>query len=91
MTILQKIPDEDPPKLNPPLFIFKRCKIAAAHNAKILESFDYDLNKVILQQHPSQISYGSEFRPSSSLEGLLQDHPLWPRLKMILDEGATFP
>jgi len=91
MTILQKIPDEDPPKLNPPLFIFKRCKIAAAHNAKILESFDYDLNKVILQQHPSQISYGSKFQPSSSLEGLLQDHPLWPRLKMILDEGAIFP
>lgn len=46
---------------------------------------------MILQQHPSKISYGSEFQSSNSLGKLLQDHPLWSRLKQILDEGAIFP
>jgi hypothetical protein len=91
METLTCILEEDTPRLNPPLFIFKRCPLAAAHNAKILELFNFDLNQAILHQHPSQISYGSEFRPSRVLEKLLQGHPFWPRLKLILDEGATFP
>jgi len=91
MLIIKQIHDDCPARLNPPLFIFKRCPSAAQHNAKVLESHNFELNKVIQAQHPSQISYGSEFRPSSSLKRLLSDHPLWPRLKSILDEGATFP
>jgi len=73
------------------LFIFKRCPFAAKHNAKILEDFNYDLDKIIRLQHPSQISYGSEFRPPSVLEGLLSDHPFWLCLKDILDNRAAFP
>ena len=61
------------------------------HNAKILEDFNYDLDKIIRLQHPSQISYGSEFRPPSVLEGLLSDHPFWLCLKDILDNRAAFP
>jgi len=61
------------------------------HNAKILEDFNYDLAKIICLQHPSQISYGSEFRPPSVLEELLSNHPFWLRLKDILDNGAAFP
>jgi hypothetical protein len=91
MRALKSVLDSDSPQLNPPLFIFKRCHLAAAHNASVLQAFDFDLNRVILNQHPSQISYGSEFHPSCVLERLLIDHPLWPRLKRILDEGASFP
>lgn len=77
--------------LNPPLFIFKRCPNAAAHNAKILEEHNFQLDSIIKTQHPSQISYGSEFRSSIDLEELLRDHPLWPKLQDILDNGASFP
>jgi len=64
--------------------------MAAAYNADILASHDYDLNRVICLRK-SQISYGSEFRDSGILEPLLKYHPLWPRLRDILDNGARFP
>jgi hypothetical protein len=80
-----------PIHLNPPLFIFKKYHYAAAHNTRILESAGFDLGSLIRAQHPSQISFGSEFRQASDLEGLLEDHPLWPRLKEILLKRASFP
>jgi hypothetical protein len=78
-------------RLNPPIFMFKKCQYAAAHNTRILENTGFDLGSLIRAQHPSQISFGSEFRQASDLEGLLGDHPLWPRLKEILLNGASFP
>jgi hypothetical protein len=68
-----------PMYLNPPLFIFKRCSQAAYHNAQILEKHNFDLDKIIRAQHPSQISYGSEFKGTLELEEILHDHPFWPR------------
>jgi len=91
MRVIRAIHSLESPQLNPSLFIFKRCQLAAIHNARVLESFDYDLHRVILNQHPSQISYGSEFRHTAVLQELLLDHPLWPRLKNILDNGGSFP
>jgi hypothetical protein len=42
--------------------------------------------------HPrSQVSFGSEFRPTSDLKELLSGHPYWNTLQEILDNGATFP
>jgi hypothetical protein len=63
--------------MNPPLFIFKFSEEAASHNAKILADHGFDLDSIIKSQHPSQISYGSEFHHSYQLEELLADHPLW--------------
>lgn len=83
--------DEKTYVMNSPLFIFKRCPLAAAHNARVLWDFNYNLDKIIKAQHPSQISYGSEFRPSTVLEKLLIDHPFWNRLKEILERRASFP
>jgi hypothetical protein len=65
MIKISSILQEQDEKLNPPLFIFKRSPLAARHNAKILESYDFDLDVIIRNQHPSQISYGSEFRSTS--------------------------
>ncbi len=91
MKIVAKILAGDTPRLNPPAFIFKKCRLAADHNARVLESHGFDLNTAIKSQHPSQISYGSEFRSPDTLHALLFNHPLWPRLKLILDNGASFP
>jgi hypothetical protein len=77
--------------MNPPLFIFKKCPLAASHNANILEKHNFNLDEIIKKQHPSQLSYGSEFRPSSDLKKLLEDHPLWYKLQNILNKGASFP
>jgi hypothetical protein len=56
-----------------------------------IPKFEISIISLSFSLHPSQISYGSEFRPSRVLEKLLQGHPFWPRLKLILDEGTTFP
>jgi hypothetical protein len=79
------------PTLNPPKFIFQLTREAAAYNANILALSNFNLDKIIREQHPSQISYGSEFRPSEQLQELLGNHPLWQSLKIVLDNGATFP
>jgi hypothetical protein len=88
---IQRIFESSSPALNPPLFIFNLSQEAAEYNAAILSTHDFDLDKIIKNQHPSQISYGSEFRQVSQLQDLLSDHPLWPRLREILEHGATFP
>jgi hypothetical protein len=77
--------------MNHPLFIFEHSLEVALHNAKILEDHHFDLDSIITRQHPSPISYGSEFCPASELYKLLQHHPHWYHLKTILDNGATFP
>jgi len=91
MEIVQGLHYTESPFMNPPLFIFKLCPSAAEFNAKILADNNFDLNALISKQHPSQLSYGSEFRDPSLLEELLGQHPFWPRLKSILSEGAHFP
>jgi hypothetical protein len=91
MLRVSEIFERDDHLVNLPLFIFKRCHLAATPNAKILERFNFNLDTIIHHQHPSQISYGSEFRSLSVLGDLLSDHPFWPRLKEILDNGANFP
>jgi hypothetical protein len=91
LDIVRLLQQLSPVKMNPPLFIFKFSEEAASHNAKILADHSFDLDRVIRSQHPSQISYGSEFCHSNQLEELLADHPLWWHLKDILDNGASFP
>jgi hypothetical protein len=91
MLIVSNLFHQATPRLNPPIFIFKKCHYAAAHNTRILKNSGFDLDSLIRAQHPSQISFGSKFRQASDLEGLLGDHPLWPRLKEILLNGASFP
>ena len=90
MTVTELL-SKGPTPLKPPLFIFKNCPLAASHNAKVLSLYNYDIDAIIRGQHPSQLSYGSEFRSPRDLSHLLKNHPLWPKLQDILDNGATFP
>jgi hypothetical protein len=77
--------------MNQTCFRFERNQSAALHNAAILERYNYDLNRIITIQHPSPISYRSEFKSSSNLRELLQHQPHWTHLKDMLDNVATFP
>jgi len=42
--------------------LFKLNAEAVDYNARVLDLNNFDLKQVIIQQHPSQISFGSEFR-----------------------------
>ena len=75
----------------PSRFKFETTEAAAEHNWLILSQSDHNLGRAITHDGTSPLKYGSEFRPSSTLEPLFHLHPLWPRLKKILDEGINYP
>jgi hypothetical protein len=61
---------------------------AARTNLEILESYNYDLQAILLEDAHPPLCPGSEFRPTAILDPLLQGHPLWPRAKKTLMHGA---
>ena len=64
---------------------------AAEHNTSVLESFDFDLAKVIDSYPGLHISYGSEFRPPWQLEPLLRHHPSWQEFHDDMLYGIQYP
>lgn len=72
-------------------FLYEFSQSAATHNSKILESFDYDLARVIAA-HPNSISSpGSELRPIHHLKILIGNHPNFPHISRILTHGIDYP
>jgi hypothetical protein len=70
-------------------FAFKLTKEAAVHNYALLRSANLDLQTALDQFGGSSLHVGSEFKPSNILEGIFAPHPLWPKMKALLDKGAT--
>ena len=71
-------------------FKFEMTHSAAEHNWETLVTYK-NLGDAISASNNSHLQYGSEFRPTSELRPLLQHHPLWNRLKSILENGVKFP
>jgi hypothetical protein len=65
--------------------------LAARTNLEILESYNYDLQAILLEDAHSPLCPGSEFRPTAILDPVLQGHPLWARAKKTLMHGAHLP
>ena len=42
-------------------------------------------------QKNSPLEYGSEFRPTQSLESIFKWHPNWKRMRSILEDGSAWP
>jgi hypothetical protein len=64
---------------------------AAKNNVLVLNSFNFDINQALKAQAKSPIGYGSEFRKGEILFPLLQNHPVWPCLKNLLEFGSRLP
>ena len=80
-----------PPPWSKPVFKFKLTELAARTNLEILESYNYDLQAILLEDAHSPLRPGSEFRPTAILDPALQGHPLWSRAKKTLMHGAHLP
>jgi hypothetical protein len=65
--------------------------LAARTNLEILESYNYDLQAILLEDAHSPHRPGSEFRPTAILDPVLQGHPLWSRAKKTPMHGAHLP
>ena len=72
-------------------FDFHWSPAAANHNWAVLERYDLNVHAALQNQTATQMEFGSEFRSVALLEPLAGYHPLWPRLKQWLVDGATFP
>jgi hypothetical protein len=91
LQILQALHSYKEPTQRTPSFNFERCREAALHNAIILESFNFGINKSIRAQQGSQVFYCSEFKDPSMLQELLEHHLHWGSLQKILQHSANFP
>ena len=60
------------------------------HNQNVLESFGYDLKRVIDDNTGSTISFGSEFRPADQLRPLLSRHPLFDAMEKFIYHGMPY-
>ena len=79
------------PPRSKPVLKFKLTELAARTNLEILESCNYDLQAILLEDAHSPHRPGSDFRPTAILDPVLQGHPLWSRAKKTLMHGAHLP
>ena len=73
------------------VFSFEYTKEAALKNSKILEEFEFDLEKAIEAQPGTTVSYGSEVRPMAQLEVLLHNHVNFERFRSNMINGIEYP
>jgi hypothetical protein len=64
---------------------------AAEKNCLILKHHNVDLGAAIKAQPKSPVGYCSEFQKPWMLSPLLENHPLWPQMKSILENGTWWP
>ncbi len=88
MSIILSIVKSHSPCPECPLFNFKMNSEAAEKIFMILKSFDFNIGRAIEAQAKSPMGYGSKFRKGGILFPLLQNHPLWPRMKDLLEFGS---
>jgi hypothetical protein len=72
--------------------MFKMSSEAAHKNYCILKTkFNNNINQAILTQMDSPLGYGPEFQKSTALASLLNLHPNWMHLNLLLNKGSSWP
>ena len=74
-----------PPSKSPIKYAF--TNVAMLHNSKILKRHNYDIDNLISSYPGSDLSYGSEFRPTSILEPLLHKYHSWEQFQKYCTSG----
>lgn len=75
----------------PPTIKFELSEKAAAFNSKLLHAVNFDTERLISSQGDTILTPGSEFRDVSFLDSLLSKFHRWPKLKLIIQQGASYP
>jgi hypothetical protein len=71
-------PDDPPVK-------FATDEASLAHNAKLLNRFDFDLAELLDHFADTTLGYGSEFRPTEQLDRIFQGHPNFSFFRITLN------
>lgn len=88
--MLSKISKITYPTKNKPLFMYENTERAAAHNTKILEDHEWDMEKAIKAVNNTILEPGSEFRPIVDLEDIFKHHVSWEKFKVIATDGVKY-
>jgi LysM repeat protein len=72
-------------------FSFEYTLEAALKNSLLMKKYNYDLERAIMEQPNTIISYGSEVRPIQQLEVLLHHHPNFTRFSHNMTHGISYP
>ena len=77
--------------LQPHPWKFERTKEAATHNSIIIEKFEFDLDTATQNPPNTILSYGSEFKPTSAIQPILQYHPYKDAIINSINNGISYP
>ena len=88
--LLPKISRITYPAKNKPLFTHENTEAAAAHNTKIIEDHDWDMEKAVNAVNNTILEPGSEFCPIVDLEDIFKHHEDWSKFKVIATEGVKY-
>jgi hypothetical protein len=89
--IIQNIRATTQPALGPTPFIFERTTAAATANTRILEQHHFNTEKATQTRPNTVLTYGSEFKATTTLAPLLSQHHHWPKIRTIIDKGLSYP
>lgn len=73
-----------------PSVLFNKSPEAIEHNTRLLEKFDFDLERLLESNQGTTLSHGSEFGPVGSLALFLSDHPLFPYMSKVFTRGMDY-
>ena len=89
--MIESILASESPCPDAPDFCFEMTLEAAEKNFLVLKRHGFNLSKAIEAQSNTPVGYGSKFRKPLILSPLLGNHPLWPMMESILENGAQWP
>jgi hypothetical protein len=75
----------------PPKFSFELTGEAAEHNIAIMSKYNFHLRRALEANKVSPLGPGKEFKPLNVLREVFGLHPLWPKMKRILEHGSDWP
>jgi hypothetical protein len=81
---------QDCPVPTRPAFSFGTDAESLEANGRLLESVDFDFEKLLGGQKGTTAWHGSEFRPSDQLRRIMGDHPSLPYLEEVFDNGMEY-
>ena len=87
---LTRIAKEVPTVPTKSAIVFENTLSAAASHGMLLESFGFDMGRLIAANSKSTLGYGSEFWTVSQLKPLVGSHPNFGKLSTVLKSGLSF-
>ena len=87
---LKNIAGTDPEVPGKAPIVFENTEEAAAANATLLKTVDFDIERLIRENATTTLGYGSEFRTVDQLRPLIGRHPHFSDLSKVLISGMPY-